>query len=360
MTYLFTNDQEIKNEVGNPITTKIVNGTTPVSLSNPLPVTLGSGSITITGNVNVGTTVSVTSTPESPVHTHLTEVGTSGILTTPYLPVAGTVEITNDVGNPIPISKNTSVNGVENPLAVEWAYNSGATIIPWEIQVGRGKIPGITGLSIAGYQAAVPTEWVPIWEYPRAYVYPTVAEPLRVWSSSALDTNLSVLISGLDANYSPISETVVLTNGLTGVLTTQSFFRVNNISLTRLPMNIGNVSIGNSSRTNELCTIQPDCGRSQMTIYTVPAGYTFFLSQVNVLTNQTGSQTALFRSYTRSVNGVTNTILTFPFTTIYNSVKIVTRPYAEKTDIQWQVQSSQGTSRIGGQIEGYLISNTAT
>jgi hypothetical protein len=68
--------------------------TSPVSFSNPFPVSLGSSNITITGDVNVGTTVSVTSTPTNPVHNHLTEVGTSDILTTPYLPVGvGTVNI---------------------------------------------------------------------------------------------------------------------------------------------------------------------------------------------------------------------------------------------------------------------------
>ena len=62
----------------------------PISSSNPLPVTLGSSNITITGDVNVGTSVSVTSTPQDPVHTHITEVGSSGILQDmgiPYLPV---------------------------------------------------------------------------------------------------------------------------------------------------------------------------------------------------------------------------------------------------------------------------------
>lgn len=65
-----------------------------VTVDNPFPVSLGSSNITITGDVNVGTTVSVTSTPTNPVHNHLTEVGTSDILTTPYLPVGvGTVNI---------------------------------------------------------------------------------------------------------------------------------------------------------------------------------------------------------------------------------------------------------------------------
>ena len=112
---------------------------TVVSTADPLPVTLGSENITITGDVNVGTSVSVTSTAEDPVHNHITEVGTSGLLTVPYLPVSvsnfpatqpvsgpltdaqlrntavpvsgsvniGTmpeVEIKNDANNPIPVT----------------------------------------------------------------------------------------------------------------------------------------------------------------------------------------------------------------------------------------------------------------
>ena len=59
-------------------------------------VTLGSDNITITGDVNLLDTVTVTSTPEAPVHTHITEVGTSGILAVPYMPIQGTVSIGTD------------------------------------------------------------------------------------------------------------------------------------------------------------------------------------------------------------------------------------------------------------------------
>ena len=85
-------------------------GSAPISFSNPLPVSLGSSNITITGDVNVGTTVSVTSTPENPVHNHLTEVGTSDILTTPYLPVGvGTVNINLSY---LPVGISTLLNTV--------------------------------------------------------------------------------------------------------------------------------------------------------------------------------------------------------------------------------------------------------
>lgn len=93
------------------------------------------GNIIIEGNVNVPGNVNVVSTPENPVHTHLTEVGTSGILAVPYMPVGGNVnatvagnvnigtmpevEIKNDTGNPIAISKNTTTNSEDNPIWVK-------------------------------------------------------------------------------------------------------------------------------------------------------------------------------------------------------------------------------------------------
>jgi hypothetical protein len=81
-----------------------------VSIGNPLPVTLGSENITITGNVNFVDTVNVASSPENPVHTHITEVGTSGLLTVPYLPIGGNVNVTNI----ITVTGNVTANGTIN------------------------------------------------------------------------------------------------------------------------------------------------------------------------------------------------------------------------------------------------------
>ena len=82
-----------------------------ISRSNPLPVSLGSDSITITGDVNVGTTVNVASTPENPVHIHITEVGTSGIIAVPYMPIGGNVNIGTD--GIVSLSANT-LSALEN------------------------------------------------------------------------------------------------------------------------------------------------------------------------------------------------------------------------------------------------------
>lgn len=98
--------------------------------TDPVPVTLGSENITITGSVNVGTSVTVVSSPEAPVHTHVTESvpidlssttlsalehvsidnfpatqTVSGSVSISSLPE---VEIKNDSGNPIPVTGNVN------------------------------------------------------------------------------------------------------------------------------------------------------------------------------------------------------------------------------------------------------------
>lgn len=227
------------------------------------------------------------------------------------------------------------------------------------LNIARGMVKGVTGLSISGYSAAVTTSFVPLWEINGAYTYLSSAQVLRVWSDSASDTNVSILISGLDANYDQITETVVLTNGTTGVLTTKQFLRVNNAATIGSVNAVGTICIGSSDKSITVAGIFDGNGRSQMSVYTVPNGYTFYLSQVNVYTNSNGSQHVNYRSYTQQPNGLTTKVLQFPLTTQYNSIKIVPRPYTAKTDIQWQCNST-GTSQVGIQIEGFLIQNPIT
>lgn len=246
-------------------------------------------------------------------------------------------------------------------LAKSMEYNAGGQPTlrtqDFNLAVAQGKVPGVTGLSISGYRLSSGVGFLPAWE-DGTYVYFTTAQVVRVWSDSASDTNVSVLINGLDANYVQQTETVVLTNGTTGVLSTKQFLRINSISLTRAPNNVGMIHAGNSGKTITLAYIGAinggSAGRSQMTVYTVPAGYTFYLTQSNWYINS--SQPAAYRSWTQSPDGLINIVLNFPILDQYNSLKVVPRPYPEKTDIQWQSSLPNNTA-VGGQIEGYLIKN---
>lgn len=227
---------------------------------------------------------------------------------------------------------------------------------PFELQVARGQIRGHQSLNISGYQASVTSQFIPIWENATAYTYPTSAMQMTLYSSSASDTNVSILINGLDANYDQISENLILTNGTTGVNTVNSYFRINSIAVTGTMNPVGTISLSNSAKTIDYAKIAIGVGRSSMTIYTVPRGHTFYLAKVNCYTHSSNNQLTTYRAYTVNFNGIVNAVLQAPFTDVYISDKSVPRPYLEKTDIQWQCTSTL-TSSVGLQIEAILIKN---
>jgi hypothetical protein len=88
------------------------------------------GNIIITGNVNIPGTVTVNSSAEDPVHVHLDEIGTSGILDVPYMPIGGNVIVTS--GN-----INANVTGSNVGLTGNLAGITG--------NVNIGTMPAITG-----------------------------------------------------------------------------------------------------------------------------------------------------------------------------------------------------------------------
>lgn len=150
MTYLFSNtvnvsnEVEIKNDTGNPIP---VSGNVSINYkglpvdeyTNRFPVTLGSESVIITGNVNIIPTVNVASSPQNPVHTHITEVGNSGIIITNYLPIGGNVSILN---YPSVQTVNGTIN-IGNSLLVNVGNYPSVQTVNGTINIGNSIIANV-------------------------------------------------------------------------------------------------------------------------------------------------------------------------------------------------------------------------
>ncbi len=234
---------------------------------------------------------------------------------------------------------------------------------PFELQVARGQVYGHSPVNIFGYQAAVSTAGpYAVWERVQAYNFPPVASTMLVYSSSASDINCRIVITGLDSDFNQITEVVILDNGITGVLTTKSFYRINGLIATDATYAnpVGNIIVGNAAKTAFYGQINAGVGKSQAAVYTVPAGYTFFLCRVDAYANEPGggNNYASYRvSATDNVNGTTYLVLQVPFIGNYNARRVIPFPYTEKTDIQWQVQTGTSTSPVGVIIEGILIQN---
>jgi len=234
---------------------------------------------------------------------------------------------------------------------------------PFDLQVARNQIMGHSVLSLFGYQASVTTTSIPVWENASTYTYITAASTLSLVSTSASDdTSAKILISGLDSNFNPISETLAM-NGTGAVTTVNSYFRVNSLVMvspsTSQNTNIGTITLKQSS--NVIAQINAGVGKSQSTIYTVPAGYSFYLdlAEVNTSNSYTGSTIITYKVQAiNNVTGVKLNVLQQPFVSIYTASRS-SDPfiYTEKTDIQWQLSTSTGTVAVGIILTGKLIQN---
>ena len=148
MSYTFSNNINIYNSNGQPIT-----------VDERLPVDIGNTSINISGNVNVNfpNVVTVNSSSDNPVHVHITEIGTTNLMSYTYMPIGGNVFITsgsvtvNGTINVASISSNVivSVNNFPN----NWMYFSNGAAVSNSAPV---PITGNIVATVSGNVTTVP------------------------------------------------------------------------------------------------------------------------------------------------------------------------------------------------------------
>lgn len=256
---------------------------------------------------------------------------------------------------------NSSNNSLQttNKTLFEVSMNNNRSLYSadWNMQVAMGKVYGASLVNLYGYQGSVDGAWIPVWENATTYTYPSAAgEIMTLYSSSASDTAVSILIDGLDANYAAQSETLVLTNGTTGVNTVKSYRRINNMRVTGTTNPVGIIRLSNTGKTTTYAQINIGTGKTQWSMYTVPAGYTFFLNRVTAAASAASAAKVLGYRVFQQYNGLTSLLLQSPWIDTYETNRVVPNPYQEKTSIQWQV-TSDTTSQVGIRVEGILIRN---
>jgi hypothetical protein len=233
---------------------------------------------------------------------------------------------------------------------------------PFDLQVARGQIMGHDHLDLFGYSAVVgSTAMGPLWEGLTSsggnYPFPASAAQIVVVSSSASDTAVTMLISGLDANFAPITESVAL-NGTTNVTTVKSFLRINNVTTTAGNA-VGNVTF--TSGSTVIAKVNAGLGQTQMSVYTVPAGYTFYLTYYQADGNTTTTSGAYMNTRLRTTLNPSGVVLISGQSTYLTSLIIphgVPVEIVEKTDFEFQFQGSGGAgARQNVYVGGYLIKN---
>ena len=213
---------------------------------------------------------------------------------------------------------------------------------PFELQVARGQIPGHKSVFKFGLNPSVQNVEETVWEGGGLYVYPASALIMTVTSASgATDNGVVITISGLDADYNEQSETVTLA-GSGAATTTKSFLRVNRGFVAGSQEPDGEITVVSGGVTYAYVN---GGNQTLMAVWTVPAGYDGYLTQldVTVLTEQNNTFGNI-RLVTRDLGSVFRTQESF-------SVEqgTITLPYSipvripEKTDIEYRAIAS-GTS----------------
>lgn len=160
---------------------------------------------------------------------------------------------------------------------------------PFELQVARGQIPGH---SFVHRQARVPSMSInttgTVWDV-NDTLYPWSAwdtpGTVTVSRADAADANKNVIISGLDANYNPVSTTITLT-AASGNTSATVFSRIDLVRMNGNSANVGQINVLKGATT--VGRIVAGVGQSLKGTYTVPAGYTAYLTQ-GAMTIQNGA-----------------------------------------------------------------------
>jgi hypothetical protein len=247
-----------------------------------------------------------------------------------------------------------------------WSITQSGRYEPFELQVARGQITWHSPLNLFGNTTALgSTAFGPLWEGLTGsggnYVYPSSAVIMTLASSSASDTAVTIRIFGLGAGYVLQTEDVAL-NGTSNVLTTKTFLRINKME-TLSGNAVGNVTAINSGTT--YAKINAGIGDTQMSLYTVPAGYTFYQTDFQADTNTSVTSGAYVKLRTYLVDNVAGGVIHALNQTAFVQQLSIPFSYpisfAEKSDIQYQLLGAGGAGAVANiYVGGILIKNDAT
>lgn len=219
------------------------------------------------------------------------------------------------------------------------------TYEPFELQVARGQIPGHKRLLKFGFNPLINDVEETVWEAGGLYVYPSSAVALTATSSSgATDSGVILTVQGLDASYNEISETITL-NASGTATTTKTFLRANRAFVAGSKALTGAVSFANGGVT--YAYVNSD-NQTLMALWTVPAGYTAYLTQTDVtVMTEANNKFGTVRLVTRALGGVFRTQDLFAAQNgdVVRSFH-VPLPIAEKTDIEFRAIGSSANALL--------------
>ena len=366
-----------------------------VDSDNPLPVSIGGESITITGDVTIPGTISVTSDTANPIHNHITQVGTGDILTVDYLPIGGTVALdsaslaaleninatvsgsvsvsnfpaTQTVDGIVGIAGDVNVTQGTDPWVISGTVN--ANIVgsappgsskPFYLEVQQGLIPGYQFNHKFGAAPSMAATTATVWDLDDT-LYPWDAlgsgSIVNVERNDTDDNGFIVTVQGLDENYEFAEEEITITGA--NQVGSQLFTRVNRAFISDTgTTNEGNIDIeAAAAGGTTVARITAGYGQTLMAVYTIPAGKTAYL--INMAC--TGSSDTDASGSIRKREFGSNTFRiqhTFELQIRggqYNYTFGAPLVFSEKTDIEIRIVNRSNNKRITSAFDVLLVDN---
>jgi putative ubiquitin-RnfH superfamily antitoxin RatB of RatAB toxin-antitoxin module len=219
-------------------------------------------------------------------------------------------------------------------------------VIPYLLQVSRGKVDGHNHLFKFGYVSDVDDVVEDVWDDGGEYTYQSSALAMTATSSvGSSDNGVELIIQGLDANYDLVEETVTLV--VTGtVTTTATFLRVFRAYVTNSNAPTGDITISNGGTTYAKILVGEN--QTLMAMWTVPAGFTAYLMGAHITSSsEIANKYATITLQQRPVGIVFRTLDKFTVASS-NHVEVYENPIVlpEKTDIRVRAIASSNNSNF--------------
>ena len=233
----------------------------------------------------------------------------------------------------------------------------------FRIEVARGNIEGNSYVFFAGINEALGATYESVTPQGGLYPWPAAAAKMDVVSTDANDTAAgtgarTVYITGLDADYEIITETVTM-DGLNPVETDASFLRINGFIVLTAGTggtNAGDIDILNGA--DIIGRIEAGVNAMGQGVYTIPAGYTAF----NTSQHYTSGKDDEIKAQAFADIGGTGIFLGFGTLMLYESIlRFVPQnyfPIPEKSDIDIRAIKTGGVNgRLSVFYEMIFIEN---
>lgn len=267
-------------------------------------------------------------------------------------------------------------NNALNSIIQQDADAATVRAITEEVAIAGGLFSGYSIVNKFGTNSDIDKATVPedMWEGGGAYTgFPdSTLETISVFSSSANDASgntgaRTVRITGLDADYNVIQETVTL-NGTTPVATVSTFRRAHTATVITAGnggVNAGTLTFRHTTTTaNVFLSMAIGRNQTNAAAYTIPAGYTGYMRSLHAAirgTAQANTPAAIEGNiWTRPFGGVFRSRRPFTISSSYRLSDVIYGGlvFTEKSDIVIRVTASSADNvSANGGFDLILVKN---